>query len=1041
MNRRFLLSVFKKTFLFVLLTALFGSVESFAQSSGYGDFIIFEDFGRAVPGNPDHEHYTSTQNGNQGQVYFRKTPLSDIDPNNLLFYIPSNPPASYGSTNWGPQYRDNVGRGSYSIVTNSRGYRNVYFYAGLDHTEGDGELGYMLLVDAHSSTTLYFDREMEGLCAGTRFEFSAWVKDVNNGGSTKPRIQFDIINASTNALISSYPSTDDDVSPANTWKQITMDFEMPAGVNKIKLRISNIVSQHNGNDIAIDDIGFRPMGPSLNFGASPESPVCIGETVTFTANVVNAGEAYPTNHFVLQGRENGSAAWSNVGNYETSYGADQVTFTLSNVTMAHDNYEYRVVVAGDPTTLDNENCRTVSSPILLRVRNHLPEISVVGGNAEICANEAVQLNATVTGGIGSPVYTYVWERSVDQNLWEVIAGETAATLDSGPLSQATYYRVTAYVDGVDGCAGAGASDVFEVKVNALPVAPVAVDQVTYVGATGIEYNVTASADYTLIWFDENGNPLTPNEKPAVSTAVAGEFTAYAAHQDNETGCVSEIVPVKVVVKRVELSVEKTVDLTDINGTGQLAYTIIIENTGEFDLTNVGITDVLKQQGVADETLAVGVAVESNNADNILEIGETWTYAFVYTVDQLRIDKGADLQNTVSVTTGEGATDEDEITTTITQSPSVSVDKVVDLASIAAPSTLNYTITVANTGNVSLTGIAVTDAVTQDGTSAALALGAPSGDDTNPGILDVGETWVYTVSYAAEQSHIDNGSDIVNVFTFDADELTGEVSDDATTAITQSASVSVDKVVDLASIAAPSTLNYTITVANTGNVSLTGIAVTDAVTQDGTSAALALGAPSGDDTNPGILDVGETWVYTVSYAAEQSHIDNGSDIVNVFTFDADELGTPESDDATTAITQSASVSVGKVVDETNIAVPSTLNYTIIVENTGNVSLTGVAVTDAVSQDGTSAALALGAPSGDDTNPGILDVGETWTYTVSYAAEQLHIDNGSDIVNTFTFGADELTSDVSDDATTTITQSPSVSVEKVVDATNIATPSTL
>ncbi|MEC3882092.1 DUF7507 domain-containing protein, partial [Parapedobacter sp. 10938] len=137
---------------------------------------------------------------------------------------------------------------------------------------------------------------------------------------------------------------------------------------------------------------------------------------------------------------------------------------------------------------------------------------------------------------------------------------------------------------------------------------------------------------------------------------------------------------------------------------------------------------------------------------------------------------------------------------------------VDLTSIATPATLNYTITVENTGNVSLTGIAASDAVAQDGTNTTLTLGMPTGDTDNDGNLGVGETWVYEVSYAANQSHIDNGNDIVNMFSFDADELTDAVSDDATTTITQSPSVTVTKEVDLTAIAAPATLNYTITVA-------------------------------------------------------------------------------------------------------------------------------------------------------------------------------------------------------------------------------------
>src|SRR5690606_4151664 len=178
---------------------------------------------------------------------------------------------------------------------------------------------------------------------------------------------------------------------------------------------------------------------------------------------------------------------------------------------------------------------------------------------------------------------------------------------------------------------------------------------------------------------------------------------------------------------------------------------------------------------------------------------------------------------------------------------------------------------------------------------------------------------------------------------------------------------------------------------------------------------------GDADVDGELDVDETWTYTVTYAVLQSHIDNGGDIVNTFTFDADELADGVSDDATTTITRSPSVAVEKVVDETGIATPSTLNYTITVKNEGNVSLTGVTVTDAVVQDGASAALTLDTPTGDAGDDGILGVGETWEYTVTYAATQSHIDNGKDIVNTFTFDADELADGVSDNATTTITQS--------------------
>src|SRR5690606_29239150 len=292
--------------------------------------------------------------------------------------------------------------------------------------------------------------------------------------------------------------------------------------------------------------------------------------------------------------------------------------------------------------------------------------------------------------------------------------------------------------------------------------PNVANRITYVGATEIEYDVTVFSDHTLIWFDENGNPLTPNEEPVINTALAGEYTAYVAQQNHDSGCISPIVPVKVLVKPVAITVEKAVNLASIDEPGSLTYTVSIKNTGEYDLTDVQISDVLTQQGASDEAISnIGVPVQSggnpaNNTNSILEIDETWTYTFDYSVDQGQIDRGATLVNTVLVTTKEGAAGDDDATTTITQSPSVTVEKTVDQDNIAAPGTLNYTIVVTNTGNVSLTGVSATDAVAQDGTSTGLTLGTPSGDDTNPGILDVDEKWTYTVTYVVGQQHIDNG---------------------------------------------------------------------------------------------------------------------------------------------------------------------------------------------------------------------------------------------------------------------------------------------
>ena len=71
-----------------------------------------------------------------------------------------------------------------------------------------------------------------------------------------------------------------------------------------------------------------------------------------------------------------------------------------------------------------------------------------------------------------------------------------------------------------------------------------------------------------------------------------------------------------------------------------------------------------------------------------------------------------------------------------------------------------------------------------------------------------------------------------------------------------------------------------------------------------------------------------------------------------------------------------------------AIGDVIHYTITVENTGDVSVSDVAVVDALLAD-------LAYVSGDANANGILDVGETWTYTGSYTVTEGDI--CGDIVN--------------------------------------------
>ncbi|WP_215226545.1 DUF7507 domain-containing protein, partial [Echinicola shivajiensis] len=458
-----------------------------------------------------------------------------------------------------------------------------------------------------------------------------------------------------------------------------------------------------------------------------------------------------------------------------------------------------------------------------------------------------------------------------------------------------------------------------------------------------------------------------------------------------------------------IAIEKVVDVADISSPTTLNYTITVTNTGNVSLTGVSVADAF----------AGGATLESGDADNDgeLDLTEAWEYSASYDASQSDIDAGADLVNTAIVSSNESGNAQDDATTTITQTPGIAIEKVVDVADISSPTTLNYTITVTNTGNVSLTGVSVADAFAGGAT-------LESGDADNDGELDLTESWIYSASYDATQADIDAGADLVNTAIVSSNE-SGNAQDDATTTITQIPGIAIEKVVDVADISSPTTLNYTITVTNTGNVSLTGVSVADAFAGGAT-------LESGDADNDGELDLDESWIYSASYDATQADIDAGADLVNTAIVSSNETADAQ-DDATTTITQTPGIAIEKVVDVADISSPTTLNYTITVTNTGNVSLTGVSVADAFAGGAT-------LESGDADNDGELDLDESWIYSASYDATQADIDAGADLVNTAIVSSNE-TADAQDDATTTITQTPGIAIEKVVDVADISSPTTL
>ena len=318
----------------------------------------------------------------------------------------------------------------------------------------------------------------------------------------------------------------------------------------------------------------------------------------------------------------------------------------------------------------------------------------------------------------------------------------------------------------------------------------------------------------------------------------------------------------------------------------------------------------------------------------------------------------------------------------------------------------------NEGNVSLSGITVTDPLLQ-APNPIVDIVFQGGDTDGDNELDVTETWIYTAtSYTITQDDIDTGS-VTNQATATGtapdqtvvEDLSGtEVDNDDQTVIElcQNPDIAIVKTGvfndenqnDCADV--DETISYIFTVTNEGNVSLSNIVVDDPL----------LGGPiagpdSGDTDGDNELDVTETWIYTGTYAITQDDIDAG-EVINQATATGtapdqtvveDLSGSTTTTDDTTVIElcQNPAIAIVKtgIFNDENqndcADVDETITYTFTVTNEGNVSLSNVVITDPL-------IATISGPTGDTDGDGELDVTEIWVYTGIYTINQDDIDLG-------------------------------------------------
>jgi len=542
--------------------------------------------------------------------------------------------------------------------------------------------------------------------------------------------------------------------------------------------------------------------------------------------------------------------------------------------------------------------------------------------------------------------------------------------------------------------------------------------------------MTCTGSYTVTQDDINSGGNIDLGDPADGDNDAIRNEACVVTTETGEDCDTEDVPVD---ENPALQIVKTVSSitstdgadgeTSVDAAGDVInYSMVVTNTGNQTLTNVQVTDPLVGDLVCDPALG-----------SSLVPGATMTCTGSYTVTQDDIDSngGGDglIENVATADSDESDPDEDDADVPVDQAPAVVIDKVAsDILNSdgsdggatvdEAGDVIQYTITVDNDGNQSLTNVVVTDPLL----GGELA-GPDSGDTDDDGELDIDETWIYLGSYTVTQDDINSGGNI------DLDEPAdnnndaihneacvttlenAEDCDDADVPVDENPELTILK--EFVSITNPGgsdggdavdeagdVINYQITVTNSGNQTLNNVTVVDPLIDDLTC------VPADD---PLTLLPGEEVVCSGSYTVIQADIDSNGDgdgdIDNTATADSDESD-PVDDSEDVPIEQAPSAAVIKTTDvESYSAVGDVIDYTIEVINDGNTSLSvddieasltdelnGADVTDQLVGPFTDADGTTPVSDGDTLAPG-----GSWYFTYSYTIVEADLDDQDTVTN--------------------------------------------
>ena len=284
--------------------------------------------------------------------------------------------------------------GQYTITNYTSNCFNNSWHTVTDHT-GDAN-GYFMLVNASYAPSDFYVQQVDGLCSGTTYQFSAWIINVLNRQGILPNITFSI-EKTDGTVLQSYNSGNIPSSSSPVWKQYGLYFTVPAGITSVVIRMKNNAPGGDGNDIGLDDIAFRPAGPLTNISTtiSGDSMNVCNSSVALNANIETC---YLSNEYQWQASiDNGN--WTNIN------GAITPAYIVP--IQPPGNYKYRLLVS-QAGNIQTPVCRVSSNIFTVIV---VPAAVIQNKNLTICNGQKYTLpsgNIVSTAGNYSDTVRYAF---------------------------------------------------------------------------------------------------------------------------------------------------------------------------------------------------------------------------------------------------------------------------------------------------------------------------------------------------------------------------------------------------------------------------------------------------------------------------------------------------------------------------------------------------------------------------------------------------------------------------------------------------------